>query len=243
MTALERPPGLMSELTENLKERARRQWALIVGEVQETGELVEIINKRLLNGEKLSQEEREQAREQLLDIMKMVPAGLIATASALSPIPLTLILTPVVLRKLGLLPSRWKEAHVLETLKEQARRLEKLGEQDEARQLESLAAEVAAQADAREVTQSATQLLSYWDSNGQGTLQPQDQDAYDFTVETLRELRKSDKTRRVWYFQLDSEIFGPLPLLEVEKHQSKNPSLLVCHHRTLKWVKLIDIMG
>ena len=49
-------------------------------------------------------QERKQAQEQMLDIMKMVPAGMIATASALSPLPMTLVFTPVVLRKLGLLP-------------------------------------------------------------------------------------------------------------------------------------------
>ena len=82
---MERPPGLVSELTENLKERARRQWSLVLGEVQETSELLELLNRRVLNGEKLTAQERKQAQEQMLDIMKMVPAGMIATASALSP--------------------------------------------------------------------------------------------------------------------------------------------------------------
>ena len=70
LNALARPPGLVSELTDNLKERARRQWELVLGEVQETAELVELLNRRVLNGEKLTPEEKGRAREQMLDIMK-----------------------------------------------------------------------------------------------------------------------------------------------------------------------------
>ena len=168
LNALVRPPGLVSELTENLKDKARRQWELVVGEVQETAELVELINRRVINGEKLTAQERKQAQEQILDIMKMVPAGMIATASALSPLPMTLAFTPVVLKKLGLLPSRWREAHVLETLKEQSARLQELGEAEHAEKIQHLAAEVKAQADAREVTGSTAKLLSYWNTNSQG---------------------------------------------------------------------------
>ena len=240
LNALVRPPGLVSELTDNLKERARRQWELIVGEVQETAELVELVNRRVLNGEKLTHQERKQAQEQILDIMKMVPAGMIATASALSPLPMTLAFTPMVLRKLGLLPSRWREAHVLQTLKDQSSRLHELGADEQARELDGLAAEVKAQAQARDVTGSTARLLSYWTSAPDG-LRAQDRYAYDFTVENMRTLRTSEAGRRVWYFQIDDEIFGPLPLQEVEKHQSDNDSILVCHERMLKWVKLVDI--
>ena len=241
LNALVRPPGLVSELTENLKDKARCQWELVVGEVQETAELVELINRRVINGEKLTAQERKQAQEQILDIMKMVPAGMIATASALSPLPMTLAFTPVVLKKLGLLPSRWREAHVLETLKEQSARLQELGEAEHAEKIQHLAAEVKAQADAREVTGSTAKLLSYWNTNSQGPISTEDRNAYDFTVETLRTLRTSEAHRRAWYFQIDDEIFGPLPLAEVEKHQPDNRSILVCHDRMLKWVQLTDI--
>ena len=241
LEALVRPPGLVTELTENLKDRARRQWELIVGEVQETAELVELINRRIVSGEKLTREERKQAQEQILDIMKMVPAGMIATASALSPLPMTLAFTPVLLRKLGLLPSRWREAHVLQTLKEQSSRLQELGQKEQAEQLDHLAEEVKAQAQAREVTGSTAQLLSYWAQNPEEPISNEDRNAYYFTVETLRTLRASETERRSWYFQIGDEIFGPLPLSEVEKHQPDNNAILVCHERMLKWVRLTDI--
>ena len=229
-------------MTQSLKDKAQKQWQLIVGEAQETAELVELINKRLLSGEKLSDEEEQQARAQVLDLMKMVPAGLITTMSALSPIPMTLALTPVVLRKLGLLPSRWKEAHVLETLRQQAKHLEKLGQQSEASQISSLISEVESQADAREASQSDAKLLAYWNSTGHDSLSEQDLNAYHFVVQTLKILKQSEANQRVWYLQNQDRILGPIRLDQVSEQTAMSTAHLICHERTLKWVKLIDIM-
>ena len=83
LQALERPPGLVSELTENLKERAKRQWSLVLGEVQETSELLELLNRRVLNGEKLTAQERKQAQEQMFpDQVNAAKQNAAATADA-----------------------------------------------------------------------------------------------------------------------------------------------------------------
>lgn len=236
------PNGRVNELTQHLKDRAREQWKLIIGEAQETADLVELINKRILSGERLSRDEQKQARAQVLDLMKLVPAGLIATMSALSPVPMTLAFTPVVLRKLGLLPSRWREAHVLETLREQAKHLENLGQSREASQISSIITQVEVQADVREANQSDALLLSYWNSEEHGALSEKDLNAYHFVVGTLRILKQSESNQRVWYLQNNDQILGPLRLDEISERTSRNSSYLTCHERTLKWVKLSDII-
>ena len=82
---------------------------------------------------------------------------------------------------------------------------------------------------------------SYWKTGADGTITEEDRNAYRFTVETLRTLRVSHAQERAWYFQMNDEIFGPLPLCEVETYHPSNATILVCHDRMLKWVKLADI--
>ena len=54
-----------------------------------------------------------KSKSQLSNLFRLVPAGLIAAANAVLPIPGTSMLTPMLLKKAKLLPSRWREAHML----------------------------------------------------------------------------------------------------------------------------------
>lgn len=102
----------------------KSNWSHVIGEISESKRMIQL----LTNGvEALSPTEKEEVKEQLSDLFRIIPAGLIATANAVLPLPGTSAFTPLLLHKAGLLPSRWREAHMLNTLQKEQTRLKQLG--------------------------------------------------------------------------------------------------------------------
>ncbi len=138
LDVIERPPGIFGRLSAALKQKAATQWGHLVGELRESAEVMGLISGRLRNQRPLTPEERDKVRAQMLDLLKVVPAGLIAVGNAALPIPGTGIFTPWILVKLGLMPSRWREAHLLDQLQREQARLREQGHSDEAEELQAL---------------------------------------------------------------------------------------------------------
>ena len=103
-----------------------------------------------------------------LEALGVEVAGVLAAANMALPIPGAILLTPLLLSKMGLMPSRWRDAYVLEKLRKKAASLRSAGHGAQADELDALRAEVEAEAEQREEVAANTNLLTEWDANDNG---------------------------------------------------------------------------
>lgn len=244
---LERPPGLLARVAGRARAAAERHWENFVGELQESREVMALLAGRL-RGERLSPEERDTIRAQLFDLVKVFPAGIIAAANSAFPVPGTGLFTPWILARLDLMPSRWREAHLLGKLAEERARLLAHGLTREAAELAEIGDAVAAEAARREEVGTGASLLTHWDRNRNGVWDPDEIDAYLRTLDRLRDHARHRRTRKRWFLLDRGEIFGALRLSEliedpdVAAHLGDD-SLLVCYDGKTGWVALPDLLG
>ena len=244
---LERPPGLLTRMTAKARTSAGRHWSAFVGELQESKEAVGLGLRRMIGGE-LSAEERDKVRAQIVDLVKVFPAGLIAAANSAFPVPGTGVFTPWILNRLGLMPSRWREAYLLEQLRQHATRLSDAGHTSAAAALTRLRDEVERDADRRERVGRGARLLTHWDSNRNGVWDDDERAAYLREVARVRDLADRFAARKQWYIEDEGEVFGAVRLSELlddgdlSEHLD-NEALLVCYDGTSGWVALPHLLG
>lgn len=237
LDVIETPPSLLGRLGQGVKRMASRQWKHVLGELQESQEVVGLLTRRVRDRQPLTAEQRDAVRSQLLDLLKVVPAGLIAFANSALPVPGTGLLTPWLLARLGLMPSRWREAHLLAKLDAEARRLRALGEDAAAAEVEALEHAIGDEADAREAAAQAAALLTHWDANGNGVWDDDERAAYDQAVVEVRSLAATRGHERRWFLSWNHQVFGPTRLTEVAGAED-SVSLLVCFDGHSGWVDL-----
>jgi hypothetical protein len=237
---LVRSPGAARSIPAKALEIARRQWSHVMGEARESRQLMLLLLKRARDGERLSDEERSTVRDQLADVFRMVPAELIAAANGALPIPGTSLLTPIILHKLRLLPSRWREAHVLSELQRQAAALRQMGRADAAERVEGFRREIEAEADARAMAAEQRWLLAFWDADGNGQLDEEELARYRAEVEMMRGLARRHASARRWFICYDGQVLGPLRLTEAQELPDRS-GLLICHDGRSGWVVLADL--
>lgn len=242
LKSLERPPGFAVRLSRNMREMAATQWRHLVGELQESREAFTLL-RGALGGKKLSADERDMVRAQMLDLVRLFPAGLIAAANSAFPIPGTGLLTPWILRKMGLLPSRWREAHVLGELRRQAEKLRQAGKQEAAERLLQIERDLEREADERERVAKEAQLLTHWDENQNGVWDPPERARYQAEVERLQAQLDTASAHKRWFFSYQGEVFGPLRLGELEQRGKPGASLLCCYDGKSGWVAVTDLLG
>lgn len=91
---------------------ASLEWA-------ETTHLLEVARRLLVERKPVSERDRELARQQFLDVLKTVPASAILAGTFLLPIPgAQPILAPILMQRLGLLPSSWSESDAEKELRD-----------------------------------------------------------------------------------------------------------------------------
>lgn len=241
LDVIEAPPSLFGRLTQGVRKMASRQWRHVLGELQESQEVLGLLTRRVRDNEPLTPEQTDAVRDQLLDLLRVVPAGLIAFANSALPVPGTGLLTPWLLARLGLMPSRWREAHLLARLDNEAQRLRALGQDDAAERVEALEHELEEEADAREAAAHAAALLTHWDANGNGTWDPDEQAGYDEAADRLRGLARERAHQRRWFLSWNHQVFGPTRLTDVAGVQD-SVSLLVCFDGHSGWVSLTDVL-
>lgn len=241
LDALDRPPGLIGRLTTRARDVAGRQWKHLMGELEESREAMALIVRRL-QGTDLTPEEADKIRAQLVDLVKIFPAGLIAAANSAFPIPGTGLFTPWILARLGLMPSRWREAHLLEQLLRHQDRLRAAGHGALADRLARLRTEIEAEAQRRDEVGRTARLLTHWDANANGKWDPDEERAYLAEVDRLRALAHRFRARRAWFLEHDGEVFGPVRLSDVEGEPGAD-ELLVCHESGTGWACLPDVFG
>ena len=247
LEALERPPSLITRMTAAAKQSAALHWQNFVGELSESKEAMEIIIARA-QGADVSRSDRDKVRAQLIDMVKVFPAGLIAAANSAFPVPGTGLFTPWILQRLGLMPSRWREAHLLDQLHQRRLELEAQGFHSEAAALEELEHRLEAEADEREAAASSAGLLTHWDANRNGRWDPEEKQAYVAELHKMRTLARRRVERKHWFLDTDGEIFGALRLSELLEDPEcrmhlEDDELLVCFDGKTGWVSLPDLMG
>jgi hypothetical protein len=247
MEALERPPGLITRMTKRARETAGRHWRNLVGELHESREAMALMLGRLVGGQ-LSAEERDKVRAQLVDLVKVFPAGLIAAANSAFPVPGTGMFTPWILARLGLMPSRWGEAQLLDQLQRQREKLLRDGRTEAAQRIADLQHRIAAEADARDAVADNAQLLTHWDANQNGEWDPEEIAAYRIEVVRVQQLVTRYATRKAWYIEDHGAIFGALRLSELSSDPDLGEhlcdhDLLVCYDGKSGWVALSDVLG
>ncbi|MEM7151792.1 MAG: hypothetical protein AAF799_03075 [Myxococcota bacterium] len=247
LEVLERPPGLVRRVTGRVRTAAGRHWGNFVGELQESREVMGLLLGRIQGGP-LSPEDRDKVRAQLVDLVKVFPAGLIAAANSAFPVPGTGMFTPWILARLDLMPSRWREAHLLTELHKHQERLRAQGFTKEAEQLGRIGDAVEAEAARREAVEANAGLLTHWDANRNGIWDPEEREEYLQELERLRGLLGRQRTRKKWFLEDRGEIFGALRLSEVIDDDDlgahlEDDELLVCFDGKTGWVALPDLLG
>lgn len=240
LDVVQHPRGIRS-LSARAVATAKQQWAHVVGEVAESRSLFALIRKRVAQREKLSAEETDEVRAQLGDLLRMVPAGLIAATNGTLPLPGTSLLTPVILQKLNLLPSRWREAHVLSELQHQAEQLRAAGRVDDALAVEALQHQIEVEADARAAAATQAWLLAHWDTDDSGHLDEVEQAAYEAAVVEVRRLAQEQAVRKKWFVSFQGQVLGPLRLGDLDGLESRD-ELLVCFDGKTGWVELTRVL-
>jgi hypothetical protein len=215
-----------------LKQKIQKQWTHISGEIKESKRLIQLLKRR----SNLDENEKLEVREQLADLFRMLPAGLIAAANAALPIPGTSMLTPLLLRKAGLLPSRWREAHILETLQNEQKKLESMGQTEMAKEINDLANEICEEADKR---QEVCSLLSIWDDNQNGIWDPEEIDSYNKEVQNIHLALENSRNKRNWFLMQHGFVFGPTSLPD----KFEDDKILISHGGDTKWVRFVDAVN
>ena len=233
-------PSVVARVSAAAREAAGRHWKHVVGELQESREIMGILTSRVREGRKLSDEESDKVKTQVLDLLRLVPAGLLAAANSTFPIPGTGLLTPWLLQRLGLMPSRWREAHLLAELEQTERRLLAEGNTQAARAVHELAEDLEEEADAREAAQRDAALLAVWDADRDGEWDEEERAAYVEALAKIRKVAEVDRAKRTWFIRVEDRLFGPCRLTELPPL----PAAALVSHRTARgWVALDDLVG
>lgn len=244
---LERPPGLITRMTAKVRTSAGHHWRNFVGELRESKEAAGLLLGRAVGGQ-LSPEDRDKVRAQLVDLCKVFPAGLIAAANSAFPVPGTGMFTPWILHRLGLMPSHWREAHLLDQLRRQQQTLKAAGYTQAAEAVAAVQARVEEEAMRRDAVGQQARLLTHWDHNENGEWDDDEKQAYRAELVRMRGLATRFATRKQWYLDDEGEVFGALRLTELTsdddlQHHLEDDSLLVCFDGRSGWVALPDLLG
>jgi hypothetical protein len=216
-----------------------RQLSHARGEWSESEEAVLLITARLW-GEELSAEEQERLWSQLADLARVVPAAAIALAAESLPMMGTAFITPYVLGRLGLLPSRWRDARLRDHLRREAERLRGVRADLEAAALEQLAEEVDCQRRLRLRAAEEAALLARWDRDGDGRWSPDERKAYEELVQALRADLQRTAPRPRWMLLAGEEVFGPMALSAIAD-LGDAPGMIVHLDGVEGWVRLVDL--
>jgi hypothetical protein len=240
-----RPPGLLRRLSERARKAASVHWANFVGELRESGEAMRLIKVAMRKERELTREERDKVRSQILDLVKVFPAGIIAAANSALPIPGTGLFTPWILLRLGLMPSHWREAHVIDQLRKKQAEATEAGLHDQAAKLGAVADRIEHDAEMRDKVSHDAELLTAWDKNNNQKWDPEEIAAYCAELDRVKAFVERFASRKDWYFCEAGEVFGAERLSELQWHEREDDQawLLVCYAGKTGWVSLAHVFG
>jgi len=241
LDSLEKPPGFFSRVGAKASNIAKRQWAHVMGELQESKEAMALVHRAVASDEKLTGAEADKVREQMLDIIRVVPASIIAAANAALPIPGTSVVTPWLLNRLGVMPSRWREAHLLDQLDGEIIRLRNEGREKEASALDEIVHDIEAEADARDQVEKDAAVLTFWDANKNGVWDDDERAEYRAAVTDIAARLRDSGNRKSWFLLHEEAVIGPVRMSTFNRDEV-GTDLLVCWEGKSGWVALQDVL-
>ncbi|MEZ4322016.1 MAG: hypothetical protein R3F61_31380 [Myxococcota bacterium] len=230
-------PGVVRRLSRAAIDMARRQFELAALEARESRDMFAMVGRRARSLERFTPEEADLVRNQLADLLRLVPATILVATNQVLPVPGTSLLTPMLLRKLGLLPSRWRESHILWELQQQAETLHAAGRHRQAAKVEALQHQLEVEADARELAEQDAAVLTHWDTDANGVLDDEERARYEAECGRVRALAAENAHRRKWYLSTDGGVVGPVRLTALPP---VGP-VMVCYDGRTGWVPLAEI--
>lgn len=242
LAVIEAPPGILARMTGSMRKMAETHWGRMVGELRESREMVSLVKRRIGDDQPLTEEERAKVKAQLGDMLRAVPAGFIAATNSVLPFPGTSIMTPWLLSRMGLMPSRWREAHVLDQLRKQSQHLRQSGQHSAADQIDALQSQIEVESDARESAAQQAALLTHWDANNNGEWDEDERRAYRTELRRIQSLALSKTADQRWFLQFEGQVFGPVRLTQLVG-DALDGSLLVCFDGKSGWVGLDEVLS
>ena len=239
----EAPPTVLGRLVHQTKASLAEHWRHALAEVRQSQQVMQLVGASVRGEKELSEEERAAIREQLLDVFRMVPAGVLVGTNAVLPVPGTSLVTPWVLLKLGLLPSRWREAYLLDRLRKQHEQLAQGGHDGAAQRLLDLHDRVESDARRREVVRTDAGLLTHWDHNANGLWDDDEREAYLSELFRMRGLVSANWTAKRWFVDYQHEVFGAVRLSVLAAQVPPTQDMLVCFDGQSGWVSLRHLLG
>lgn len=237
---IEQPPGFFRRMGRRAMAVAKSQWSNFVGELKESQEALSLISAKLAGERELTPDEQDKIRAQLIDLVRVFPAGVIAAANSALPVPGTGVFTPFILTKLGLMPSRWREAHLLDQLRKQQELLRRTGHGTEASKLGAVRDRIVGAAERRDQAAREANILTHWDANKNGVWDPDEREAYRAEVARIAALVRQHASRKRWFIEHEGTVYGPNRISEIELDQAG--ALLICFDGTTGWVALTDVL-
>jgi len=132
-------------------ERNRKRVAAVVSrhvenaetEVEETAHLLAVARRLMVERKPVPHRDMVLARRQMMDLLKTVPASALVAGTFLIPVPgAQPVLVPILMERLGLLPSAWLESELETGLRDLASLAQKYSLDDVAEELERMLADV-----------------------------------------------------------------------------------------------------
>ena len=138
------------------------------------------------------------------------------------------------------MPSRWREAHVLDRLEKEHDHLEEIGRTEDALHVQEIIDELEEEARLREETARKCALLTHWDTNDDGQWDEEELAAHrEELARVTKEVGRIPHQKR-WFLQLHGQLFGPVRWSEIPSLQDDVP-LLVSLDGESGWLALRDL--
>ena len=215
----------------------KANWNRVKGEFTESVELSALLKKARKEGKNaLSDTERDIIKTQLKDFFRVFPAAIVAGVNSALPIPGTGFFTPFLLRKMGLLPSRWREAYILKTLQKAHSKLKQEGSETGVALITDLEHDIEEEAQRR----NSCDLLAVWDANQNGVWDEDEIKAYQQEVQRTQTFLRKNTDRKDWFLMHNGLVFGPTSLDNLPQGLD---NLLVCYQDTTQWIKATDLLA
>ena len=240
---IEEPQGFFSNAVKAVKDALKVNIDQFFYEVDDTKEAFKKISQSLSNEEEISEQDREFIREQLIDLFKVVPASVIAIGNTAIPIPGAALLTPMILKKLNLLPSRWVEHSILENLKAQKDHLKNINQLEAAETVSELIEELNLKANLSERISDKCKLLSYWDEDNDNEWSEEELLKYNAELKRIKEIASTEAKTRTWYCQIHENLFGPCSIDLFFEDGAEIPlDMLVSYKGETGWISMLDLV-
>lgn len=211
------------------------QWGHLLGEVAESKEAGSLL-MRVAGGESLDPIEQDVLRAQLADGLRMLPAGVCVLAAEAIPVPGTGMVSVWALHKMGLMPSRWREAHLLAELRKEAARVRQVAPQVAA-ELDAMGAELEHEAEEHERVETRCATLMHWDADMDGSWSDGERQAYLQALTRVRRHVSADPHEKRWFLRYQAAVYGPYRLPRIRSAPLDLP-LMVCFDGDTGWVEL-----